>query len=63
MRYTLARVAGQRKARRKRSKLAGAAAPGEGHSSAGSGGGGEPAEPIVVGPIADLRNVIDESNP
>ena len=45
------------------SNAGGAAAPGEGHSSAGSGGDGEPAEPTVAGPEADLRGAISESSP
>ena len=43
--------------------LSRALGPGEGRSSAGSGGDGEPVEPIVADPEADLRDAIDESNP
>ena len=52
------RVMEQRQAMRKYNKTGGATAPDEGHSSAGSAGGGEPAEPIIADPGA-----IDESNP
>ena len=53
----------QRKAMRKQSKPKGALDPDEGCSSADSGGDGESAESIVADPDADLRDVIDESNP
>ena len=58
-----ARVMEQRQAMRKCSNTRGAAAPDEGHSSAGSAGDGEPAEPIAAGPDAGLRNAIGESSP
>ena len=58
-----ARVAEQRQALRRHSKAGEAAALGEGHSSAGSGGGGEPAEPAIAGPAAGLRGATHDSSP
>lgn len=48
---------------RKYSNAGGATAPGEGYSSAGSADDGEPIEPIIADPEADLRDVINKSSP
>ena len=58
-----ARVAEKRKAMRKQNKSKGTLDPDEGYSIADSGGDGESVESIVADPDADLRDVIDESNP
>ena len=58
-----ARAMEQRQAVRKCSNARGAAAPGEGHSSAGSADGGEPIEHIIAGPEAGLRDAISKSSP